>query len=112
MRDNRDDIEVAVPAYLDPRPAGRNAASSVDRRAVVAAGGQAGSLAGGVDAAHLCRQGDDTGQAQHQHHDQRGDRQCRFNSARTLTPRYTLVLSARLMMLVNADTTESPVTTV
>jgi hypothetical protein len=71
--------------HLDPRPTGCNAASGVDRRAVVTAGSQPGGLAGGVDAAHLHRHRGDTGQAKHQHHDQRGDRQCRFNGARAGT---------------------------
>lgn len=112
MRDNRGDIEFAIPVHLDPGAAGRNAACGVDRRAVVATGGQPCDLPGGVDAAHLRLHGRDTGQAQHQHDNQCGDRQCRFNGARTGTPGYTLVLSARPMILVNADTTESPVTTV
>jgi hypothetical protein len=111
MSDHRGDDEVTVPAYLNPRPDGRDAASGVDRRAFVAARRQPGGLAGGVDTAHLHRDRGDPGQAQHQHHDQRGDRQRRLDGARAGTAGYTLVLSARPMMLVSADTMESPVTT-
>jgi hypothetical protein len=98
--------------HLNPRPDGRDAARGVERRTFVAAGSQPGRLTRGVDTTHLHRHRGDTGQAQHQHHDQRGDRQCRFNGARAGTIRYTLVLSARPMMLVSAETIESPVTTV
>ena len=85
MCDDRGHEEVAVAAHLDPRPVGRDAASGLDRRAFVTAGSQPGGLAGGVDAAHLHRHRGDTGQAQHQHHDQRGDAQCRLDGARTGT---------------------------
>jgi hypothetical protein len=86
VRDDGRDKEVAISAYLDPGAAGCNAASGFDRRAVVTAGGQSGGLAGGIDTAHLHRHRGDARQAQHQHHDQRGDRQCRFDSARAGTP--------------------------
>jgi len=50
------------------------------------------------------------------HHDQPGDAQYRLDGARastlTDTTGYTLVVSARPMMWVSADTMESPVTTV
>ena len=85
MCDDRRDKEIAVPVHLDPRRRWRDAASGVDRRAFVTARGQSGGLAGGVDTANLHRHRGDTGQAQHQHHDQRGDRQCRLDGARTGT---------------------------
>jgi hypothetical protein len=72
--------------HLDPRPSRRDATSGGDGRTIVAAGGQPGGFAGGIDAAHLHRHRGDAGQAKHQHHDQRGDRQCRFNGARAGTP--------------------------
>lgn len=112
MRNHRSDQEVALPAHLNQGPTGRNAPSRVDRRAVVTASGQAGGLAGRVDAAHLHRHRGDTGQAQDQHHHQGGDGQRRLNRARPGTAGYVLVLSARPMTLVSADTMESPVTTV
>jgi hypothetical protein len=71
--------------HPNPRPAGRDAASRVDRRALVASRRQAGGLAGGVDTAHLHGHRGDPGQAQHQHHDQRGDRQRRLDRARAGT---------------------------
>jgi hypothetical protein len=49
------------------------------------------------------------------HHDQPSDAQYRLDGARastlTDTTGYTFVVSARPMMWVSADTTESPVTT-
>jgi hypothetical protein len=112
VRNDRGDKEVAVPMHLNQRPTGRDAAGGGDRRSFVTARRQPRGLASGVDTAHLHRHRGDTGQAQHQHRDQRGDRQCRLNGARAGTTRYTLVLSARPMMLVSAETIESPVTTV
>ena len=116
MRNDGGHEKIAVPMHLNPRPNGRDAARGVDRRTFVAARSQSGRLAGGVDTAHLHRHRGDTGQAQHQHHDQRRDAQCRLDGARAGTPTdiasYTLVLSARPIMWVSADTMESPVTTV
>lgn len=83
-----------------------------DGRALIAARDQPGRLAGGVDAADLHRHRGDTGQAQHEHRDQRDDAECRFDSAGADVVAYAFVLSARAMMLVNAVTMESPVTTV
>jgi hypothetical protein len=60
----------------------------------------------------LHRHRGDTGQAQYEHRDQRDDAECRFDGAGTDVVAYALVLSARAMMLVNAVTMESPVTTV
>ena len=86
MCDDHDDKEVAITVHLNPRPSRCNAASGVDRRAVVTASRQPGGLAGGIDATHLHRHRGDTRQAKHQHHNQRGDRQCRLNGARAGTP--------------------------
>ena len=83
-----------------------------DRRTLVTACGQPGGLAGGVDAADLHRDRRDPGQAQHQHRDERDDAHRRLDGARADIVGYALVLSARAMMLVNAETMESPVTTV
>jgi hypothetical protein len=85
VRDHRGHNEVAIPMNLNPRTDGRDAASGVDCRALVAARSKAGGLAGGIDTAHLHRHRGDPGQAQHQHHDQRGDRQCRLDGARAGT---------------------------
>jgi hypothetical protein len=82
--DRRDEI-IAVTLYLDTRRGWRDAASGIDGRALVSARGQPGGLTGGVDTANLHRHRGDTGQAQHQHHDQRGDRQRRLDGARTGT---------------------------
>lgn len=111
MRGDGGDQEVAVAVQVDPGAGGSEPDRGGHRGAFVAAGGQPGGLAGGVDAAHLHRDSADTGQAQHQHDDERGDAQRRLNGARAGTAGYTLVLSARPMMLVSADTMESPVTT-
>lgn len=85
MRDDRGHHEVAIPNHLNPRPDGRDATRGVDRRALVAARRQAGGLAGGVDTANLHRHRGDPGQAEHQHHDERGDRQRRLDGARAGT---------------------------
>ena len=85
MCDDRGHKKIAIAAHLDSRPNGRDAASGVNSQAFVAARSQSGGLAGGIDTAHLHRHRGDTGQAQHQHHDQRGDRQCRLDGARTRT---------------------------
>lgn len=85
MRHDRSHQEIAVAANLDARPDRRDAARGVDRHAFVAAGGQPGRFAGRVDTADLHRYRGDTGQAEHQHDDQRGDRQRRLDGARTGT---------------------------
>lgn len=112
MRNHGGHQQVAVAAQVDPRPRGREAGRGRRGGAFVAAGSQPGGLAGGVDTAHLHRNRGDPGQAGHQHHDERGDAQRRLDGAGAGTAGYTLVLSARPMMLVSADTMESPVTTV
>lgn len=109
MRDDGGHHEIPVAAQVDPRTGGREPEGGGHRGALVAAGRQPGSFAGGVDTAHLHRYRGDPGQAEHQHHDERGDAQGRLDGAGT---GYTLVLSARPMMLVSAETMESPVTTV
>jgi hypothetical protein len=83
--DNRGDEKVAVPPHADDRTAGRDAAGSLERRPFVTARGQSSGLAGGIDTAHLHRHRGDTRQAQHQHHDQRRDAQCRLDGARAGT---------------------------
>jgi len=85
MRDHCGDKKVAVPVHLDQRSTGRDAARGIDRRPFVTAGSQPGCLAGRIDTTDLHRHRGDTGQAQHQHRDQRGDRQRRFNGARADT---------------------------
>ncbi len=109
--DRRDD-ELAVAAQLHPGATGRNTAGGADRRALITARGQPRGLAGRVDAADLHRHRCDPRQAQHQHRDQRDDAQRRLHGARAGIVGYDLVLSARAMMLVKAETMESPVTTV
>jgi len=86
MRHHHSDKKVAVAVHLDQRSGGRDPARSILRRPFVTAGGQPGCLAGRVDAAQLHRNRGDTGQTQHQHHDQRRDPQRRFNGARTGAP--------------------------
>lgn len=85
MRDDRGHEEIAVPAHLNSRPGGRDAARGVERRTFVAARGQPGRFAGGVDTAHLHRYRGDSGQAQHQDHHQGRDRQRRLDGARART---------------------------
>lgn len=87
MRNHRGHEEIAVPAHLHLRSAGSDAPSGIDRRPIVTAGGQAGGLAGRIDAAHLHRHRGNTRQAQHEYHHQCGDRQRRLNGARTGTGR-------------------------
>jgi hypothetical protein len=84
--DDRRDQEVAISAHLDPRGRRCDPASGNDRRAVVTARRQSSGLTRGIDTAHLHRYCSKTRQAQHQHHDQRCDRQCRLNGARAGTP--------------------------
>ena len=108
--DRRDD-KLAVATQLHPGATGRDTASDADRGALITARGQPCGLAGGIDAADLHRCRCDPGQAQHQHRDQCDDAQRRLDGARTDIVDYALVLSARAMMLVNAETMESPVTT-
>jgi hypothetical protein len=85
VRDDCGREEIAVPTHLNPRTGGRDAARGINRGTFVAARRQPGRLAGGVDTSHLHRQRGDTGQAEHQHHHQRRDRQCRLNGARAGT---------------------------
>ena len=112
MHDDGGNQELTFATHVHACPGGCDAVSGDDRGALVAAGGQPGGLPGGIDAAHLHRHRADTGEAQHQHDDQRGDAQCGLDGAGARTSGQTLVLSARPMMLVSADTIESPVTTV
>ena len=108
--DRRDD-EPAVAVQLHQGATGRDTAGGGDRRTLITTCGQPGGLAGSVDATDLHRDSGNTGQTQHQHRDQRDDAQRRLDGARADIVDYALVLSARAMMLVNAETMESPVTT-
>jgi hypothetical protein len=83
--DDRRDEVLAVTLNLDMRRGRRDAACGVDRRAFVSARGQPGGLTRGINAANLHRHRGDTGQAQHQRHDQRGDRERGLDGARTGT---------------------------
>lgn len=107
--DPRDD-EVAVPARLEHRTLGRDAARRRCGSRVITPSRQPRRLPGGVDTPNLHRHGGDTSDAQHQHRDQSRDRERRLDGDPTGV--YTLVLSARWMMFVNAPMIESPVTTV
>lgn len=103
---------MAVAADLDPRAFRREAARHLNRNASVTARREPGRFTGRVDTLHLHRRRGDPGQAQNQHRHQRRDRQGRLDGAGAGTASQTLVLRARPMMWFNADTTESPVTTV
>ena len=77
----------------------------------VAAGGQSGDLTSRINTAHLHRQSRCAGEAEHRDADQTRDGQRSLHRAEPGITCQTLVVSARLMMLVNAPTMESPVTT-
>lgn len=77
----------------------------------MAAGSQSSDLASGVDTAHLHREGGRTGEAEQRHGDEARDGQCGFDGADATVTGQTLVVRARLMMLVSAPMIESPVTT-
>jgi hypothetical protein len=109
--DNRDH-QSPVLAQVQVRAGRSDVASGLRRVPVVAACREAGRFPRGVDAPNLHRQGGETSHAQHQNHDKRGDGECRLDGGGAAITGQTLVLSARLMMLVNAVTIESPVTTV
>ena len=109
--DRRDD-EGTVAAQLHGGTARSDSAGGSDRRPFVTTCRQPGRLARGVDAADLHRHRGDAGQTQHENGDQGRDAERRFHGGRTGIAGYALVLSARAMMFVNAETTESPVTTV
>lgn len=85
MRDDRRHQKIAVVAYLDARAAGCDPAGDVDGPAFIATRRQSGRLTSSIDTTDLHRYPRDAGQAQHQHHDQRGDRQGRFHGAGTGT---------------------------
>ena len=110
-RDGCDD-EVTVAAQLDGCPVGRNVSCHLRCRSVVAPRGKPGGFAGGIHTAHLHRHRGEPRHAQGEHDDQSGDRERRFDGDTPGFIGYTLVLSARVMMLVNALTIESPVITV
>ena len=109
--DDRRDDESAVAPNLNDGTAGRDTTGGGHGRPLVAARRQPGGLAGRVDAADLHRHRCDSGQAQHEHHNQDGDAERRLHGGRTGIVGYALVFSARAMMFVSAVTIESPVTT-
>lgn len=104
--------EHPVAANLDQRPTRRDTPGHL-RGGPVTACRQPRRLTRGVDTAHLHRDRAEPTGTQRQHSHERRDRERRLDRDRTpvIEPQ-TLVLSARLMMLLNAFTTESPVTTV
>lgn len=102
--------QLTVATHRDQRP-GR-ADTPRRRHTVIAAGSQPGRLPGGVDAPDLQHHGIEPGQTQHQDRYQRGDRERRLDGDGSGVIAQTLVFNARLMMLDNALTIESPVTTV
>ncbi len=78
----------------------------------MAAGGEACGLARGVDTPDMHRHRRESAQTQDEDGDQRCHRERRFDRGAATFTGQTFVLRARLMMLVNALTIESPVTTV
>src|SRR5689334_6477835 len=82
------------------------------RGAVVAPGRKPGGFTGGIDAPDLHpHRGEADHAQQHDRHNRR-DGECRLDGGDAGITGQTLVLSARLMILVSAVTMESPVTTV
>jgi hypothetical protein len=73
VRNDRGDQEVTIAVHVDLGSARRDAPSGGDPRTFVAARGLSRGFAGGVETAHLHRDGGDPGQTQHQHRDQCGD---------------------------------------
>jgi hypothetical protein len=106
-----DDAPIAA-AQLDLSSGWGDRTRRVHGRPIVATGREPGSLPGRVDAPHLHRHGREARQAQHQDHHERRDRKRGLDGGATDVTAQTLVFSARVMMLVNALTIESPVTTV
>ncbi len=104
--------ERAVPCEVQARAGRRDEPHRSAGRVTIAAGGEPGGLAGGVDAADLGADDPDPGQAHHRHHDQRRDRQSSLDRSDSGIADHTAVFSARVMMFVSAPTIESPVTTV
>ena len=89
-----------------------DAAGGLCRTTVVAACSEAGRFPRGIDAPNLHRHGGEPSHTQHQNHHERGDGEGCLDGGGAVIAGQTLVLSARVMMLVNAVTMESPVTTV
>ncbi len=109
--DPRDD-QFTVPPEIDRCALRGDPAGHLGRRAAVTARRQACRLTRGVDAPHLRPDGRQAGDTHAEHHHHRRDRERRLDRGATEIITQTLVLSARLMMLVSAPTIESPVTTV
>jgi hypothetical protein len=90
---------------------GPDPARRVHRGALVTPGGQSRRLPCRIDATQLDSHRRRTGQSSDQHHRQRRDRERCLDRGATGSSAQTLVLSALVMMFVNAVTMESPVTT-
>jgi hypothetical protein len=78
-RGDRRDDELPVAPQLHAGPVRRNALRRTGSRAVVAARGKPGRLAGGVDTTHLHRHRHEPGHAQDEHDHQRSDRERRLD---------------------------------
>jgi hypothetical protein len=112
MRGNSRDHQSAFLSQSKLRAVRSDVLCGPQRRPVIAAGSETGRLTPGIDTPHLHRQRGETSRAQHQDDNQGGDGERCLDSGRAAIAGQTLVFSARLMMLVSAVTTESPVTTV
>lgn len=114
-RTDTGDDEPAIVPDVDRRSGRRDAPCRVDRHGGVTPRREPCRFAGRVDAAHVRRDRRHPCETDDQHHDERRDREGRFDRGSAGIPAIlcqALVLSAFAMMLVNALTIESPVTTV
>jgi hypothetical protein len=109
--DPRDD-ESAVAVQHQLGTGGSTATHRLGGGVLVTAGSQPGGLTRGIDTSHLGRDGGEAAGAQHHDHRQCGDGERRLDRDTSFFVAQTLVFSALVMMLVNALTIESPVTTV
>lgn len=108
------DDDIAAPTHLHRRPAGSDSLRGADRLCrCVPARGEPGRFPGRIDAARLQRHRGHAGHADDEDGHQRDDRESSLDrDGPGLCTAYVAVFRARLMMLVNALTTESPVMTV
>ena len=108
------DDEVTAPMHLHPCPAGGDALGGADRRRRrVPARNEPCRFPRRIDAARLRRHRGHPGHAQDEDGHQRDDRESRLDrDGPGVRTGYVAVFRARLMMLVSAFTTESPVMTV
>lgn len=108
------DDEVAAPMHLHRRPARGDALGGTDRRRRrVPARHEPCRFPGRIDTARLQRHRGHAGQPHDEDGHQRDDRESRLDrDGPGVRTGYVAVFRARLMMLVSAFTTESPVTTV